>query len=402
MHDQFNNPVSCTSTAALRAYDRAVDAHLHAWPGLLEAVQTAIDEAPDFALAHGLQALVLAGRGRGPEARTALGRATALAHSHPRETSQLALVAAVVQGRVADALAALLEHSRRYPTDALAASTGMGAYGLFAFSGRADHDTARLAFIETLLPHYPAEFPWLLANQGWGHIELGRVQEGMAMAQRAIALRPANGHNAHILMHGFYEGRQPEAALDFLARWLPSYPDDALMWGHLQWHAALVHVALGRSDEAVRLLLGPIRDYLPRGTPFMGLADTASLLWRLGLLGVKGIPWDLARQHADRYFPQGGNVFAELHLAMLSAAQRNLPALRDAEQRLYTIADAGHAGALVAAQWVQGLQALLHGDGAAAQAHMNACCEGAVRVGGSNAQRSVISQTRQALSVPAM
>ena len=39
--------------------------------------------------------------------------------------------------------------------------------GLFAFSGRRDHDQARLAFLRQLRPHYPADHTWLLTNLGW-------------------------------------------------------------------------------------------------------------------------------------------------------------------------------------------------------------------------------------------
>ena len=45
----------------------------------------------------------------------------------------------------------------------------------------------------------------------------------------------------------------------------------------------LAELELQQSDAAVARMVGPIMEYLPCGTPFMGLADVASLLWRLGL-----------------------------------------------------------------------------------------------------------------------
>ena len=400
MHDQFDNPVSCQSSAALHAYDRAVDAHLHACLGVPEALQEALEEAPDFALAHALRALVLAGRGQGGDAREAIGLARATNQADARERSQIELFGAVIEGRAGAALAAAIEHAGRYPGDVIASSTAVGAYGLFAFSGRADHDAARLAFVEALAAHHGDEFAWLLANRGWARIECGRVDEGMAMARQALALRAMNGHNAHILMHGFYESRQPLEALAFLDQWLPSYPDNALLWGHLQWHAALARIELGQIDQAVRLLLGPITDYLPRGTPFMGLADMASLLWRLGLRGQPALPWALAQEHAERHFPKGANVFGELHLAMLAAVRADRDALDAALERLSRIADTGQQGAPVAMQWVGALRAMLDDDRAAARGLLDACCQDAVRLGGSNAQRNVIGLTRETLRIP--
>jgi hypothetical protein len=80
------------------------------------------------------------------------------------------------------------------------------------------------------------------------------------------------------------------------------------MWGHLQWHGALAELALG----GVARLLGPVLDYLPRGAPYTGLPDTASLLWRLGLRGAAALPWQAAQAHAERHFAMGSNVFGEL------------------------------------------------------------------------------------------
>jgi hypothetical protein len=109
------------------------------------------------------------------------------------------------------------------------------------------------------------------------------VEEGHAMVLEAIQRRPANGHNAHMVMHGYYEKRDPTSAQAFLAAWMPSYPHQALMWGHLQWPWSLTELALGQDDLALARLLGPMLDHLPRGTPFMGLADIVALLWRPGL-----------------------------------------------------------------------------------------------------------------------
>jgi len=401
MDDFYGNGVTTASQAAIRHYDRAVDAHLHAWPGVLESVEAATAEDPDLALPHSLKALVLAGRGRSAEARDEIATAQAcVMRARPREQSHVELISAIVQGRPRDALARVVEHARLYPTDLLSASTALGAYGLFAFSGRADHNAARLAFTEALAEHLPSDLPWLMAYRGWARIETGQVGEGLAMARRAIALRPDNGHNAHIVLHGLFESGEAGASLDFVDAWLPTYPEDALMWGHLHWHAALSEIELGKLDSAVARLLGPIADYLPRGTPFMGLPDVVALLWRLGLLGVRGLPWEIAHEHAERHFPNGSNVFGELHLAMLAAVRADRPALAAALSRLEALGERGHAGALVAVRWTQALIALLDGDRAAAREHLDACSDDAVRLGGSHAQRGIVEQTRDVLRLP--
>ena len=399
MQDQFGNSVTCTSPSALAAYDRAVDAHLHAWPGVFEALDEALATEPDFALAHALHALVLAIWGQGKEARAAVSRAQAAPHDDGRENSLIELIATICRGRSMDALKHVIDHARAWPTDALAASTALGAYGLFAFSGCLDHDAARLAFSDALAPHFPENFPWVMANRGWARIEVGRKEEGMAMVQRALTLRPTNAHTAHMLMHGFYELGRAHDALDFVSQWLPSYPQ-GLLWGHLHWHASLAEVELGQTQKALQRLLGPIAEFLPMNVPYMGLPDIISLAWRLGLLGVANLPWTLAQQHVKKHFPKGSNVFGELHLVMLAAARGDRSALDATCRRADAMANAGHAGAAIVSHWAQGLRALMDGDELAARAQLDAACGGAPRVGGSHAQRMVMEETRRALRIP--
>ena len=75
MHDAFGNTVHCSSTAAVQAYDHAVDRYLHAFPGVLEATAEALTHDSEFALAHVLRGLFHATYGRGDEARRCLSRA---------------------------------------------------------------------------------------------------------------------------------------------------------------------------------------------------------------------------------------------------------------------------------------------------------------------------------------
>ena len=401
MIDLLGNTVTVSSPRALQCYERAVDAQLHAWPGAAQALDEALAEAPGFALAHALRALLALTYSRIGEARAACAAAVAgAAGTSACEQSHVALVAAIVGGRPAEALALVQQHARRFPTDVLSASTAVGAYGLFAFSGRCDHDAARRDFVESLAPHLPPELPWLLVHRGWVRIECGDTAEGLEMAQRAIALRPQNGHGAHVLLHGLYEAQQPQQALDFLRSWLPGYADDALMWGHLQWHGALSELALGDDAAATRRLLGPVMSYLPKGAPYMGLPDTASLLWRLGLRRASALPVQPAQAHAQRHFAQGSNVFGELHLALLAAASREDAALAAGLARLEQSAARGHEGAPVAASFIHALMAMRQGDAEAAQRHWQHCLAELPRIGGSHAQRAVVELTHQAGRLP--
>ena len=398
MNDALGLPLTCPSPDAVHAYNRAVDAYLHAWPGVGPALDDALRAAPDFALAHALRALHAAVYLR----RAEVGPAIALAQQHAaaaseRERSHVAVLAHLVQGRAAAALEAALAHAAQWPTDALIAAAPCGAFGLFAFSGRLDHNAARLAYLRQLRPHFPAHHTWLLTNLGWACIEAGALDEGIEHAQRSFALRPANGNIAHVLMHGHFERRDPGAGLALIDAWLPSYPDDALLFGHLHWHAGLCEIDLGRADAAFARFTQHTLRQLDVAPPLVGMTDAASMLWRLRLLGQEALPWPVAAAHAQRCFGDGGNVFAEFHLAMLAAARAEQGELAAVALRLRGIADKGHAGAPVALHWTAGLAALLEGDAPASRQHLSACAAEADRLGGSHAQRMVIERTLAAL-----
>ena len=397
MQDSLGNPVTTDSGEALRLLDAAIDMHARAWPGALQTAEAATREDPDLAIGHALQGLIHGIWGRREEANTAMARALAPPRSmSAREASLLELLDHIVRGRGHAALAWMLLHLRRFPSDLLALTPAVGAYGLFAFSGRADHNEQRLSLLDELERHYPRDFPWLLANRGWTRIELGAAQEGLEMALRAIEMRPENAHNAHIVAHGFYEAGRLADYLAFLAAWLPGYREDGLMWGHLQWHAALAELGLGDEQAAMRRCLGPVLSYLPRGAPFMALADGPSLLWRLGLKGLAGLPWTQVRQHASVHFPDGSNAFGEIHLAMVAAAARDRPALDGSATRLEKLAAGGGHGARAAQAWVAALHATIEDKAEDADRFFESCEHQAVRLGGSNAQRSIIAETRAA------
>lgn len=409
MHDHLGNPLTCRSPDAVSAYDKAVDCQLHAWPDPLVELQGAVAHDPDFALAHAAMALVLMARGRPAEGRAAVAAACRnVAALDAREQSHIALVSLLAEGNPQQALAAVTDHARHWPTDALALSTALGAFGLLAFSGRKDHDLARLAFVRSLAPHYPDDNAWMLTQLSWAHTEAGLPDAGFELIQRSLALRSANGNAAHVMMHAHFERDETADALRFIDGWLPGCPVDAMLFGHLHWHAALCEIDLDHAEAAERRLLGFIEPHLRHALPLVGMTDMASLLWRLGLQGRHLVPcaapwagpWASAAAYAALKFPNGGNAFAEMHLAMLAAAQRDAPALAQCAARLQRSADAGHAAAPVALHWVAGLGALLVGERGQAQERLQACLDQAVRVGGSHAQRTVVDRTLAALELP--
>ncbi len=394
MNDALGLSLSCESAAAAQAYQRAVDAYLHAWPGVGPAVDEALAAAPDFALAHALRALHAAIYLRRAEVASAIEAAQRCAvAASERERSHVTVLTDMLQGRAAQALDGAQAHVARWPTDALVATLPCGAFGLFAFSGRLDHDQARLAYLRQLRPHYPADHTWLLSNLAWACIEAGELDEGFEHAQRSFLLRPANGNIAHVLMHGHFERGDAASGLAFIDAWLPGCPEDAMLFGHLHWHAGLCEIALGRADAALARHLQHVLRQLDAAPPLVGMTDAVTLPWRLHLLGHTELPWDQAATYAERHFGKGGNVFAEFHLAMLAAARGDRTGMGNVNQRLQALADKGHPAAPIALHWAAALVAVMDGDRHAAREPMRLCHAEAARLGGSHAQRTVVDRT---------
>ncbi len=394
MKDSFDQVVTCQSEAALKAYDHAVDCQLHAWPGAPAAIELALEHAPDFALAHSTRALLLLSAGRGAEAREASKQALLLAQAlTEREQSHLGIVNLILEGRAAAALTGVRAHAEQWPRDALVMSLALGAFGLIAFSGQADHDQQRFDFVQKIASKYPTDHPWLLSHQGWVLIETNQPEAGLPFVSRSLELRPANGNAAHVMMHARFELNDPERAMDFSHTWLSLYPDTAMLFGHIHWHTALCELQLGQTAAAVNRLLTIIEPHLAHAPGLVGMTDTTSLLWRLKLMGLRDLNWSAAERFTQDKFPHGGNVFAEIHLAMLAAGTGQLNALNECRLRLQKHAAAGHGGAPSAFAWVDGLASWLSGDMSTARQSLTQCAEHAVTLGGSHAQRTVIART---------
>src|SRR5688572_9973471 len=181
--DRFDLPLTTVSDAAASAYREGFDRILSAWTGAEEAMDRAIAADPNFALAHMGQARVHQIFGRGAEARASAARARELAANvTDRERGHVHIIASAIEGQPAQALAAAERHLDEHPRDALVLSMLLGAFGLYAFSGRPDHDAARVATCERHAAHYGEDW-WFLSFFGWANTEAGKVGVGLEQTE---------------------------------------------------------------------------------------------------------------------------------------------------------------------------------------------------------------------------
>jgi hypothetical protein len=396
-HDRYGLPLSTSSETAASVYRDGVDLMFSAWPGAGEALDAAIAADPDFALAHiarGRHHFIYADV-KAAQAKVALARELVARNGTAREKSHVETLALGMEGQSAKSLSLALAHLDEWPRDAMIFVLPMGAFGLFAFSGMADHDQARVDLSERLARHYGDDW-FFLVNLGWSHTENGNVAHGRAITQRGFESRTANGNAVHALAHAMFEDGSGDDAEALISGWLPSYDRTGLLHGHISWHQALVSLERGDVARALAIYAERVQPKVTTAPPLNSVTDGASLLWRCLAYGHE-VPkeiWDDAATHAERSFPKAGVPFADMHMALVAAATGNHAGLSqriaELEKRL---ADGKLAPGPVMPAICRGVLAFANGDYAACVRTLEPVAAEVVRVGGSHAQREIIEDT---------
>ena len=393
--DRYGLPLSTRSAAAAAAYREGVDLMLSAWPGADACFGRALREDEGFALAHAARGRFHQMYARGAEARAAIAQAREAAKgASAREREHVEILALAVEGASAGALEALLRHLEEWPRDAFALALALGAFGLYAFGGRADHDAARLALCERLSRHYPGDW-WFSTFLGWAHTEAGNLAAGEEHTLRALELRPANAHAAHAMAHWYVESGQAGKGALFVEGWLPAYSREGVLFSHLNWHRTLALLDASERGRALELHAGRIRPSATLAPPINRISDAASLLWRLSLAEpVARDAWREVEEYAAAAYPGPAHHFVEWHIAMVLGGAQDAAAL---EQRLASIREREASGALptggVLEATCRGLAAFGRADYPAAAALLSQAAPGFVRLGGSGAQRRILADT---------
>ncbi|MHB2080381.1 tetratricopeptide repeat protein [Pseudomonas asiatica] len=392
--DRYSLPLSTQSEAAAKRYQEGLDLLLSLWPSAAEVLEEAIVLDSEFALAHAARARLHAVKAEATAAKAKIALASDLVQRNgtERESSHVNVLSLAIHGQSARALAAALEHIDRWPLDILILGLPLGAFGLLAFSGRPDHDQARVDLCERQSTRFPQDDWWFLNYRGWAHGENGNLALGRALTQRSLELRRHNVNAVHAVAHVLYEAGASDEAANVIANWLPEYDRSGVLHGHIAWHGALIALERGDIEVALNVYSEQVAPSASLGVPINVVSDTTSFLWRMHLYGheVPSALWADAARYASGYFQQPGFPFADFHMAIVDAASGNQQALERRAEGLSTLVMNGtlQAGEVVPVL-CHAVQAFANGEYGRCARVLEPLAHEVVRIGGSGAQREI-------------
>jgi len=263
--DSAGLPVSTISVDALAAYERGIDLFLRWRAGAIEALETATELDPRFALAACTRAYIAWRMGRVDLAASAAQHAVVLADArHEREHQHVQVVDALRSADTTTGYRLLEQIAAEHPTDRIAVRIA-GLNYITQGNYRGGIDLALKSLAER-----PDE-PQYLTMLGFFLEQSGYNDEGLEVSLRSLAKDPTSLYTYHAVGHAYQaRGDYPKALETFeRAASLERY-------AHVLWHLAEAHAILGEARMT--------RDYWASSAPPLPLYERIELLWRLEVL----------------------------------------------------------------------------------------------------------------------
>jgi tetratricopeptide (TPR) repeat protein len=365
----------------------------------LAPLDEAIALAPGLAIAPIAKALMLTMLFERRFARDAMktldAAAPVLARAGAREKAIAAATRRLAEGDWHGGVAALDQVLREYPRDLL---TIQAAHIVDFIRGDSLNLRNR---ISRVLPHWSASVPgysYVLGMHAFGLEECNQYPEAEATGLRALEMAPEDCWAVHAVTHVYeMQGRIAEGT-----RFLEERKD---AWAgaengfayHNWWHLALFHMDGG--DHAAALA---IYDEVLANAHGMALSrlDATALLWRLRLEGVDvGARFEAVADawQADLDAEGGFYAFNDFHAALAFAATGRDKHAARLRQAVHDATRRSDANAAMARDVGVGLCEAIHdfagGRYGAAAEWLAAMRDGAIRFGGSHAQRDLLTLT---------
>jgi hypothetical protein len=398
MQDRRGNPVGTRSQAALAHAETALWRMASFFDAPIADIDAALAEDPHWLLPHVMRAnfiLTLTEPSLLVDARAALTQARALAAEAPeRERAHLAAAEACADGDWHAACAGWAALLEQHPRDLCALQW---AHLFDYYRGDAPQLRERPARVLPAWDAHDPLRPYVLGMHAFGLEECAAYAQAEAVGREAAASAKVPWAT-HAVAHVMEMQGRPDDGIVWLQERRADWGEGNGFANHHWWHLALFHIE--RMDLAAALSLHDEHLAGEHAALTLQRLDSASLLWRLQLLGADiGERWDALAVDWD-FSPEaiGHSAFNDAHALMVRLGQGRLDVARSLIDAAQAHAEAGHDSNAAMAREVglplmRGLLAFARGRHAEALHLMAPLPAIAHRFGGSHAQRDVINQT---------
>ena len=282
---------------------------------------------------------------------------------------------------------------RTYPKDMLAIRVAHYLH----FYGQGGHAmVSSLAGIVPAWKHDEPFYGYLKGMECFALEELGKYTEAELAGREALRINPSDIWAAHAVAHIMQMQARFTEGVSFLNAFKANWHDANNFVNHLHWHQALQHIGLGQPDEALRiydeLLINPVKDDF-----YLDVCNSASLLWRLTMLGVNvGTRWQHLQDISRRRVEDDELVFSTLHYLMAPAALGDEETTRRCLSNMESWSTRSETQSLVCRSvgipLAEAICKLSRGETEAAARQIASIQPEISRIGGSHAQRHLFDQ----------
>ena len=241
---------------------------------------------------------------------------------------------------------------------------------------------------------------------GWGFVagqhafaleESGRYDEAEELGRQALSLDPDDLWARHALAHVYESTDNTPAARELLERSVERWSAQELFATHIWWHLALRLLAAGDWAGA----LAVFDERRPHAKTAFQLCDQTSLLWRLELAGCDaGDRWDGLADGWDGVAERHTCGFLDVHAALAFTRRPGHPGARrwfdGLEEREAGASENDITFSEVVNPLVEAFRSYGEGSCARFVRLVDRLGSSVSRIGGSIAQRDLITLTRRA------
>lgn len=338
LKDRYGNAASTQSRAALAKFDEALELIRLYRGDPVAALDSALDEDPDFGGAWAVRAGLLVQQTDAAYAEeTAKSlRAGAAANLNDRERAHLEAARAWAEGRMIAGTTRWARIAQEHPRDLFAVqSAHVGCFFLGMQHELRDWPLQALRAFRSGEDGYGS----LLGMAAFGLEECGDYARAESFGREAVDADPRDGWAVHAVAHVNEMRGDLDAGIPWLADNAQHWAPESGFAYHNWWHLALLHLDRGDVAEVLKFYDEKVRPD-PNAQIVLEWIDASALLWRLKLEGVDtGDRFEKLAATMQRAAEDGVYAFNDLHCIMaflgagrMADAERTLKAMRRVAQ----------------------------------------------------------------------